>query len=704
MKKKQFLTALLAGSLTFSLATPALAAESAHTVTPSYPILTQDGTQYIPLRAIAEDLGYTVSWDQSSLSATAKSGNTSIKLLPYSGIVEMNFVEQPLSLPMVAKNGTIYVDKILFDQYAGGTVTIADDAATVETDPMFAKRDELRADELMAKEKYGVIHKTEMVEGEPGYRLVTEIFLPDGEGPWPTVMVRTPYPDNGAQYTAIGEEYAKRGIAYVYQFCRGKGGSDGTYSPNTYEKVDGTALMNWICEQDWCESLGIQGMSYMAYCAWCLADDLNPKVKCMYVEEYGVDRFISLYKDGLFRQDIMSGWAIDNAEEDIIKPEKDPENPYYEEYCYMPQVEMDVEMLGAKLSWYRDWITNTNYNDDYWNEGVWAQLKEVPAQVDVPITVVAGLYDHHLEGTLLGYERLNDETKAQSRLILGPWNHGYGITPSHVTTDHAGDINVARDTFNWFYSILVNDTVPEANVQVYFVEEDKWMTLDNWPIESDGSETFYFTTESSAENDKALNLSSEPQAEEDTITYQYDPQNPVMSVGGETLFTSASKRGSQIQPEIGYRDDVISFLTAPLTEDISIAGKISADLYVSTDVEDTCFTYKVCEVAPDGTTYNIRSGITTLAYRNDSLGDRQTYTPNDIVKITIETLPITWNIKAGNSIRIDITSSNFPEYSIHSNYAGVWAEQTETKIANQTIHLGGDYPSSVTLPTLSVAG
>ena len=87
MKKKQFLTALLAGSLTFSLATPALAAESAHTVTPSYPILTQDGTQYIPLRAIAEDLGYTVSWDQSSLSATAKSGNTSIKLLPYSGIV-----------------------------------------------------------------------------------------------------------------------------------------------------------------------------------------------------------------------------------------------------------------------------------------------------------------------------------------------------------------------------------------------------------------------------------------------------------------------------------------------------------------------------------------------------------------------------------------------------------------------------------------
>ena len=701
MKRKQLLSMMLTGVLSVSLAVPALAAED-DTSTQSYPILAQEGAQYVPLRAIAEDMGYEVSWDQATLTATLQKGNSTFAIRPYGGTVETNFTEDPVQVPMVAEDGTIFVDSSLIDAYVGGSVTIADGNATVEADSQFAVRDELRGADMMAKERYGVIHMTEMVEGEPGYDLVTEIFLPDGEGPWPTVMVRTPYPDNGPKFTATGEEYAKRGIAYVYQFCRGKGGSDGTYSPNTYEKVDGTALMNWICDQEWCESLGIQGMSYMAYCAWCLADDLDPKVKCMYVEEYGVDRFISLYKDGLFRQDIMSGWAIDNAEEDIVKPEKDPEDPYYEEYRYMPQVEMDVNMLGAELSWYRDWITNTNYNDAYWNEGVWAQLKEVPAQVDVPVTVVAGLYDHHLEGTLLGYERLNDETKAQSRLILGPWNHGYGITPSHVTTDHAGDINVARDTFNWFYSILVNDTVPEANVQVYFVEEDEWVTLDNWPIQADGSETYYFTTQQSPHNGDALVLSPEAQAEEDTVTYVYDPQDPVMSVGGETLFTSVSKRGSQPQPEIGYRDDVISFLSDPLTEDLTIAGKISADLYVSTDVDDTCFTYKVSEVAPDGTTYNIRSGITTLAYRNDSLGDRQSYTPNDLVEITIETLPITWNVKAGNSIRVDITSSNFPEYSIHSNYAGIWSEQTQTRVADQTIYIGPDHPSSISFPTLDL--
>ncbi len=698
--RKHVIPFLLACMLSLSMVPgAALAAETVN----AYDTLTQDGVTYLPLRSVAEELGFTVCWDQNTTTATLTKNNSVIRIQPFTKKTTVNFVAEDVDVPMTVKSGHIYVDQTLITKYADGDVTLADGKVSATVDSMASVRNKYRASNVLAKERYDVIHKSLKLEGETGYYLVTEVFLPDGEGPWPTVMSRTPYPTMAASNNVLGEEYAKRGIAYVYQFCRGKGGSDGNYEPNTYEKADGTALMNWICSQDWCESLGIQGMSYMAYCAWCLADDLNPKVKALYVEEYGVDRFISLYRDGLFRQDIMSGWAIDNASEITSKPTKDLESPYYDIYKYMPQVNVDVDVLGAKLSWYRDWITNTNYNDEYWNQGVWAQLKNVPAQVNIPVTVVAGLYDHHMEGTLLGYERLNDNTKAKSRLILGPWNHGYGITPSHVKTDHAGDIIIAADTFNWFYSILEKGVVPEANVQAYMIEEDKWITTDSWPISSDGSETYYFTTRADADNSKAYVLSTENQSNSDTIKYVYDPENPVISNGGETLFTSTSKRGSKLQEKVGYRDDVISFVSEPLGEDLAITGKITAKLNVSTNVDDTCFTYKVCEVLPNGDTYNIRSGITTLAYRNNSLGDRQTYTPNDIVEINIETLPITWNVKAGNSIRIDITSSNFPEYAIHSNYAGVWAEQTQTRIANQVIYIGGDYASSVTFPIMNIS-
>lgn len=696
---KKWMSAILAGAMVLSLAVPALAAEAP---ADTYPVLTQGETKLVPLRAISESMGFTVGWDQAAGCATVSNDVYTVQVDPQAGTVQASYAEKAATVPMQVQDSRIYVDEAVFARYLDTIVTVEGSSAKAEADPNGATRQVYRSSELAAKEQYDYTYESLMLEGGDGYKLMTHIYKPVGEGPWPVVMMRTPYGKTDSDTILIGQEYAKRGIAYVQQYCRGKGGSEGVYSPNTYEKVDGTALMNWICEQDWCESLGIQGMSYMAYCAWCLADDLNPKVKCMYVEEYGVDRHISLYRDGLFRQDIMSGWAIDNAEEDITKPEKDPEAPYFEEYRHMPQVTMDVDMLGAELPWYRDWITNTNYNDAYWNEGVWAQLKNVPAQVNVPVTVVAGLYDHHLEGTLLGYERLNSTTKENSRLLLGPWNHGYGITPSHIDTSNAGTINVARDTFNWFYSILAKDTIPEGNVQVYFIEEDQWITLEDWPIQTDSSKTYYLTTQTSKSNGKALTLSTEKQSTQDTIKYVYDPENPVISSGGETLFTWTAKRGSRPQPEIGYRSDVISFLTEPLTEDLPIAGKISANLFVSTDVDDTCFTYTISEVSPDGTTYNIRSGITTLAYRNDSLGDRQTYKPNETVEITIETLPITWNVKAGNSLRVDITSSNFPEYSVHSNYAGVWAEQTKTRTANQTIYVGGSHASSVTLPTLTL--
>ena len=551
---------------------------------------------------------------------------------------------------------------------------------------------------------YEYTYQDFMIDGGDGFKLNTKVYLPKGEGPWPVVMTRTPYAwgDNKGDNNFLGREYAKRGLGYVVQYCRGKGGSEGFYRPNEFDRVDGLALVNWLADQSWCKSIGIFGGSYVAFTGWIIADDLPEKVKGLYLEHYGVDRHISLYKDGLFRQDIMTGWAIDNASENIKKPVRDKEEPYYEVYKYMPQVEMDVDVLEAKLTWYRDWITNTNYNDPYWNQGFWAQLKSNPAKIKVPVTVVAGLYDHHMEGTILGYERLSDDIKKQSRLILGSWNHSFQITPTQHNPKHAKDIDPNVDQFEWLYSVVAKGVVPKGDVNVYFIEEDKWETFDSWPIKNDGVETYYFTKQKDADNPKAFELIQQAPENLETIKYAYDPQNPVISNGGETLFTSAGKRGSQLQKEIGYRNDVISFLTPTLTKDLVLAGKISVVLNVSSDADDTSFGYKVSEVMPDGSTYNIRSGITTLAYRNNPLGDRQTYTPNEIVEIKIESLPITWNVKEGNKIRIDITSSNFPEYSIHSNYAGVWSLQTKTRVANQVIYLGGEYKSAVLFPVKNI--
>ena len=76
------------------------------------------------------------------------------------------------------------------------------------------------------------------------------------------------------------------------------------------------------------------------------------------------------------------------------------------------------------------------------------------------------------------------------------------------------------------------------------------------------------------------------------------------------------------------------------------------------------------------------------------------YKPGEKVELEIVALPVIWKVSKGNRLRIDIKSSNFPEYAVHSNYAGVWALQGRTRVANQIIFVGGKDGSRVILPLL----
>jgi len=553
---------------------------------------------------------------------------------------------------------------------------------------------------IVGESKYEVCYVDTLIDYGTQVRLRTQMCLPVTEEQVPVVVMRIPYlPENfNISMLPQPKQYAERGMGYIIQNCRGTGGSEGVFRPNVDERRDGLALLQWIEKQEWISAVGMTGTSYMSLACWIVADSLPSKVKAIHTHHYGVDRHLSAYNSGLFRQDILTAWSIDNAKEPINKPAKDKSAPYYEQERYMPQITMDVDKLGCELPWYRDWITHTDYNDQYWHQGVWETLRSVPPKVTVPMTIVAGHYDHHNEGTILGYQMLNSATKSKSRLIVGAWNHSFVTTPTIHSPNHDKDINIDADAINWLYSILVENEQPSPEILVYSIGEDCWHRMDQWPIEKSKCMTLYLSGEKEGRNVRWLADEGFPIADQDTVTFVYDPQNPVMSVGGETLFTSEETRGSIVQPQPGYRDDVITYISAPMEENVTIDGKIKAVIWMSTDVDDTSLSFKVSEILPDGTSVNIRSGITTLAYRNDRLGNRQIYSPGDVEELTIETLPIMWQVKRGHRIRVDITSSNFPEYAIHSNYAGIWSLQSKARKANQTIYYGKKRPSRIILP------
>ena len=538
------------------------------------------------------------------------------------------------------------------------------------------------------------VYKDTVTFSADGHKMVTQMYIPKGEGPWPVVVYRTPYHNFPASDVfAAYRRYAENGMVFLLQRCRGTGGSEGTYEPNIYERGDGKALLDWLQEAPWCSSIALTGCSYMGLTSWILGDILPEKVKGMYVEHYGVDRHLSAYSSGAFRQDILTAWAIDNAKEPITKPEIVRDRKYYDEMMYMPQINMDVDRLGAELPWYRDWISHTDYTDRYWHEGFWGTLKSIPAQIDVPMTVVAGHFDHHMEGTLLGYELLSDEVKAKSRLIVGGWDHDFKTTPRLEGIVNDKQVSIEDDRFNWLRTLLVEERVPDHEVKVYAIGADKWLDLEEWPSASSKEMTYYLGSEDAE-------LEQKPAKKNGEWKYMYDPKNPVISVGGETLFSSNSRKGSILQQPVGYRDDILFFLSEPLEKPMMISGPLTAKVWFSSDCEDTAVTVKVSEERADGSTYNIRTGIATLAFRDNKLGSRQTYTPGEVVEVTVEMLPIVWEIQPGSRIRVEISSSDFPQYSVHSNYPGVWSEQTRTRVASQKVWTGKKYPTRVIIPTL----
>ena len=107
-------------------------------------------------------------------------------------------------------------------------------------------------------------------------------------------------------------------------------------------------------------------------------------------------------------------------------------------------------------------------------------------------------------------------------------------------------------------------------------------------------------------------------------------------------------------------------------------------LRAATDGEDTAFTAKLMEVFPDGSAYNIRGSITTIAA---DLPQGQAYTPGTPVDLCVDMWDMVWTVQPGSRLRLDVSSSDFPQYAVHSNYAGVWSEQPRTRTAQQTVFL-----------------
>ena len=212
-----------------------------------------------------------------------------------------------------------------------------------------------------------------------------------------------------------------------------------------------------------------------------------------------------------------------------------------------------------------------------------------------------------------------------------------------------------------------------------------WRSVATWPPAAKAT-PFYFHADRT--------LSQEKSVGEGQLTYKYDPQDPVPTLGGQNLLIS---KGPMDQRPVESRQDVLLFSTEPLAEPVEVTGRITVKLYVASDCPDTDFTAKLCDVYPDGTSMLVTDGIQRASLRN-SFERREPLEPGKVYEVNVDLWSTSLIFNRGHRLRVAVSSSNSPRFEPNANTGDPHPAPGKTRVASNTIHVSDQYPSHIVLP------
>ncbi len=503
--------------------------------------------------------------------------------------------------------------------------------------------------------------------------LSADLYKPDQKEAGPVILIRTPYQKEGMEI--IGQHFASRGYFVLIQDVRGKYSSQGTFVPFLREKQDGEATLKWVADQAWCNgNIGLWGSSYLGYSALTLSASDFPQLKSIFHISGWLDGSNVNTPGGAFHQGLIIPWLLfegQRSRHNVSKMDLDELFSYVPTEAIIPSMYFPLE----------------NGDSIHLSE-VSLTYEDFPFErSEVPIFHLTGWYDFVLPGVLDIHENLVNTARGPQFLKIGPWYHNqsYGGAPN------VGEYELAENAFtdlnhlmemsvDWFDQILEGKTPEIPPVQFYVMFENQWHTAETWPPKGATSDAFFLG---------AGELLQVP-GKSGKLTYIYDPNDPVPTWGGANFHFFMDEMGVKEQSKIEARADVLTFTTQAFTEKTRIVGKVQIELYVETEGLGTDFTGKLTLVDKEGRSFNLSDGILRVS-------DTQT---KGIQKIVIELPDVAFQIKPGEQLRLQVSSSNFPKYNRNPNTGVHPLEARKFRVVNQTIHYGKEYPSKITFSIL----
>ena len=625
-----------------------------------------------------------------------------------------------------------------------------------------------------------------MIPMRDGIRLAADIFFPttpDGElltEPVPTLLIRTSYDKSNAEYDTVRDYYPRHGYALIIQDLRSrfKSEGDGRYyhTCNFWEGEDGFDTIEWIAAQQWSNGkVGTLGSSHRGIVQTVAALHRPPHLTAQWVEQAPTNIYAHEAREGGAMCFHMAA-AIHNHALDAHELRDNPDG-----VLAVAATFQNMREFLSNTPWKRgetalshapcleetlfNYYTRGDY-DEWWANENNDQTPYLDRHADIPVILTGGWWDPFARGTSELFVELTRRNNSPTQMVFGPWAHGTQRTDA----TYEGDVDFGPDAQwgmsyfdpvrrRWFDRWLKDEPNGVENDPpiLLFVmgggdgtkngdgrlnHGGIWRPEREWPLARMQSTNFYLRSDGSLNPDT-------PSEQDASITYTFDPDNPVPTLGGNVAGFSAIDKSEEGGPtfdeipplglraafvlEHAYslvppgpmhqrehpdymacnppyplladRPDVITFETPPLSEDIEITGPIEVHLHISSTAPDTDFTAKLLDIYPpnddypDGYHMNLCDSILRTRYRN-SWTEPEMMSQGEIYPITVLLTPTSNLFKAGHRIRVDISSSNFPRFDINPNTGEPMGRHTHTQPAQNTIHLDRDHPSHIVLPVV----
>lgn len=551
-----------------------------------------------------------------------------------------------------------------------------------------------------------------MVPMRDGVNLSSDFYFPDGEGEFPTILIRTPYNNSTARYDRYGKFYASRGYVVIIQDCRGRYDSEGEWHPFIGEEHDGYDTIEWIAKQPWSNGkVGMTGVSYVGFVQWMAASEKPPHLTCIFT--YGSPS--SIYGDTWFSYGTL--YLMDAITWAFFMDGRTNQNMAVNDWLnlkdHLPLITLD-EFLGRKIDLWKNWLSHPNY-DEYWAK---QGMKGKFHKIDISSVTVTGWYDDGQHGALENYYGImkegTDYTKKNAKLIIGYWRHGgpYPHTNNYYTKLGAFDFrddalfDLESYELRWFDYWLKgfqNNIMNEPKVKLFILGKNQWRDEKEWPLPDTKYTKFYFHSNGNANTlygDGYLNMT--PPEQEPPDKYTYDPADPVPSIKGGTGARGDISSDPIDQRVNEKRKDILCYTSDTLKDDIEVTGPINIILYTSSSAKDTDFCGKLVNVYPNGAAYNVcyaASGMISARFR-ESVEKPTPIEPGKVYKYEIKLRPTGFVFKEGHRIRVEISSSDFPIFNRNLNTGKDPYNSTDMFKAHQTIYHNAKYPSRIVLPLI----